>query len=303
MICRFRAPTEPSLSMEYLNVHVSIFHSPEYMGSEPVARATWWNLMGHCAEQENSGRIHGALKWNDRRWQQTCGITLREVKSCEELITWEGDDLVIKFYPTEKEAEVRRKREGGRAGGIRSGMQRSTPSSSASPEASSSASSTPSPDQRSTPSTERKGKERKGKEGKGGNEAEASPKNPSSASLSASRPESVAEAIDYFEAQGSTAPEAEKFFDHFQSTASRAGRWRTSGGALITDWQAAARNWIRRSSDGSSGGAAGLGGGGTPKNSGGGRGSGSDSGPFVRLPIAGVDVGRESDAAAEGGGA
>lgn len=291
--------------MEYLNVHVSIIRSPEYMGSEPISRATWWNLMGYCAEQENGGRISGAASWPDRRWQQTCGVTLKEVKSACDLVAWDGEDLVVKFYPAEKEEEVRRKREGGRAGGIRSGMSRSTPSSSAS--------STPSPDTRSTPSTERKGKERKGMEGNGEPEAvgtaSAVPSSASpSASRSTSRPETVAEAVDYFATQGSSPDEAAIFFDHFQ-----ANGWRQAGKTLMRDWQAAARNWIRRTPVVSRGAAAGLGGGASGKNRFEGRGGGAapNPEPSVNLPVAGLaeafaEVGLAPDgvtplAAAEGG--
>lgn len=55
----------------------------------------------------------------------------------------------------------------------------------------------------------------------------------------ASIPASVEEAKAYFEEQKSTANEAEKFFNYFQSNG-----WRVGGRAPMKDWQASARNWI-----------------------------------------------------------
>mgnify|MGYP004624300969 CR=1 FL=1 len=54
-------------------------------------------------------------------------------------------------------------------------------------------------------------------------------------------PPSEDEAITYFCAQGSSATEAKSFVDYFT-----ANGWKVGGRACMKDWQAAARNWIRR---------------------------------------------------------
>lgn len=54
-------------------------------------------------------------------------------------------------------------------------------------------------------------------------------------------PPTEAEAIAYFAEQGSSEQEAESFIDHYT-----ANGWKQGGKAQIKDWQAAARNWIRR---------------------------------------------------------
>ena len=54
-------------------------------------------------------------------------------------------------------------------------------------------------------------------------------------------PPSEDEAITYFCGQGSSATEAKSFVDYFT-----ANGWKGGGRACMKDWQAAARNWIRR---------------------------------------------------------
>lgn len=54
-------------------------------------------------------------------------------------------------------------------------------------------------------------------------------------------PPSEGEAITYFCGQGSSATEAKSFVDYFT-----ANGWKVGGRACMKDWQAAARNWIRR---------------------------------------------------------
>jgi hypothetical protein len=103
--------------MIYLNLTTAIIRSPEYVGAEPTERATWLNLLTHCVEQENAGRLVGARQWKDRQWQQTCGVTLTETQAKTRLWTWDGDDLVVAFYPIEKETQVKTKRTAGRTGG------------------------------------------------------------------------------------------------------------------------------------------------------------------------------------------
>lgn len=110
--------------MIYLNLKTSTLRAPEYIGSEPTGRATWLNLLCYCAEQENGGRIEGCAGWKDRQWQQTCGVTLAEVREDCLLWEWRGDDLAVAFYPADKQAEVQAKREAGRRGGKRSGKAR-----------------------------------------------------------------------------------------------------------------------------------------------------------------------------------
>ena len=100
--------------MNWLNIQTQILRSPEFIGSDPVARATWLYVFAYCAEQENGGRIEGAKVWKDRQWQQTCGVTLAEVEASTLLLFWEGNDLVLHAYPMQKEYAVQRLREIGK---------------------------------------------------------------------------------------------------------------------------------------------------------------------------------------------
>lgn len=54
-------------------------------------------------------------------------------------------------------------------------------------------------------------------------------------------PPSTDDAITYFCEQGSSAAEAKSFFDYYA-----ANGWKVGGRATMKNWQAAARNWIRR---------------------------------------------------------
>ena len=54
-------------------------------------------------------------------------------------------------------------------------------------------------------------------------------------------PPSTDDAITYFCEQGSSAAEAKSFLDYYA-----ANGWKVGGRATMKNWQAAARNWIRR---------------------------------------------------------
>lgn len=111
--------------MEWINLRVATIRQPHYVGSDPTQRATWFNVLAYCIEQENHGRIVGAALWRDRQWQQTCGVLAKEVREATPLLTFEGDDLLVWNYPSEKQDEVQARREAGRKGGQRSGRVRS----------------------------------------------------------------------------------------------------------------------------------------------------------------------------------
>lgn len=103
--------------MDWLNIHRSTLAAEQFLGCEPIQRATWLCLMAYCADQENGGRIEGASEWGDRKWQQVVRVTKSEVSESCPLWSWEGGAVVVWAYPAEKEAEVRRNRENGGKGG------------------------------------------------------------------------------------------------------------------------------------------------------------------------------------------
>lgn len=103
--------------MDWLNIHRSTLAAEQFLGCEPVQRATWLCLMAYCADQENGGRIEGAAEWNDRKWQHVIRVTKSEVSESCPLWSWDGGAVVVWAYPVEKEAEVRRNRENGGKGG------------------------------------------------------------------------------------------------------------------------------------------------------------------------------------------
>ena len=107
--------------MEFINIPTALFSSPEYIGAEPVQRATWISLLAWCCEQENGGIIEGCRSWGMRRWMQTCGVTDQEINEENELYHFDGDHLVVFGYPHEiqETLKVKRKtaRENGKLGG------------------------------------------------------------------------------------------------------------------------------------------------------------------------------------------
>lgn len=104
--------------MNWVNLNIATLRSPEFIGSEPVARATWLSLLAYCCSQENDGRIRACAEWKDRQWQQICGVTYDEVHSAQPLLIWDGQDLVVWAYPSDKQAEIQSRREAGRRGGL-----------------------------------------------------------------------------------------------------------------------------------------------------------------------------------------
>jgi hypothetical protein len=105
------------IAMEWINIHAPWLRAPEYIGSDPVSRATWFNVLAYCCEQENGGRIVGGANWKDRQWQQTCGVTRDEVEAANLLLSVDGNDVIVWRYPVDKEQAVRQQREAGKRGG------------------------------------------------------------------------------------------------------------------------------------------------------------------------------------------
>ncbi len=93
--------------MNWINLNVTVLDSEEFLGAEPTERGTWLCLLRYCCGQENGGRIEGAKAWKDRKWQQVVRVTLKEVMALCDLWKWDGDDIIVGFYPEDKEAEIK----------------------------------------------------------------------------------------------------------------------------------------------------------------------------------------------------
>lgn len=102
--------------MEWLKLELRNLRGQQYLGSEPVARATWLSLLGYCADTENGGVIENCASWPDRKWQQVVGVTTEEAHLETELYTWEGENLRVEFYPSEGESVVKARRAAGKRG-------------------------------------------------------------------------------------------------------------------------------------------------------------------------------------------
>lgn len=115
--------------MNWINLHIATLDGPEFVGSSPKERGIWLSLLRFCIGQENSGRISFCKSWKDRQWQQLIRVTKKEVSEPCRLWEWDGEDLVVFFYPVDKEEEVERKRETARANGAKGGRPPKKPTS------------------------------------------------------------------------------------------------------------------------------------------------------------------------------
>jgi hypothetical protein len=110
--------------MNYVNVKVADLKHPNFIGSEPVDRATWLCLLAYCCALENGGIIKDCRAWKSRMWEQLCGVTAEEVSRQCALWRWDGDSLVVWAYPIEQEQETQRIRQIRREAGQASGKAR-----------------------------------------------------------------------------------------------------------------------------------------------------------------------------------
>lgn len=146
--------------MEYINIKLETVGDFRYIGSKPVVRATWLNLLVYCAKQENSGRIANCRSWGNDTWAQIAGLRRSEVHTQSQLWDWDGADLVVWGYPIHNQEKCQTLRNVGRLGGKASGASRS----STKPEAIASPNAEPNASPNAAATLEQKEKEGKGKE-------------------------------------------------------------------------------------------------------------------------------------------
>lgn len=110
--------------MEWINIHTSTMTSESVLDATPVQLATWLRMLHYCCAQENSGRLAGAKSWDERKWLRTANVTLADVADGGRLWRWRGEDLLLEFYPLDKQNIVQKKRKFGGLGGKASGERR-----------------------------------------------------------------------------------------------------------------------------------------------------------------------------------
>lgn len=105
--------------MDWINLHIpSVLRSVAFIGSSPGERGTWLCVLAYACEIECGGRLIGGATWKERQWQQSCGVTLREVRLAWKLLQVDGEDVVVNGYPNTKEQHVQQARGAGKAGAM-----------------------------------------------------------------------------------------------------------------------------------------------------------------------------------------
>lgn len=112
--------------MNWLNLNIQTLDSENFLGSEPIDRATWLCLLRYSIGQENSGIIADCREWGDRKWQQLVRVTKKEAMRQCDLWAWDGNDLIVWGYPVEKEDEIQQKRERAKTNGAKGGRPKKT---------------------------------------------------------------------------------------------------------------------------------------------------------------------------------
>ncbi len=112
--------------MNWLNLNIQTLDSENFLGSDPLDRATWLCLLRYCIGQENSGAIANCKEWADRKWQQLVRVTKKETARKCDLWEWNGETLVVWGYPTDKEDEIQQKRERAKTNGAKGGRPKGT---------------------------------------------------------------------------------------------------------------------------------------------------------------------------------
>lgn len=105
--------------MQYVSVPVSVLNSTEFVGSEPVQRATWLCLVGFCCDQENGGVIEDCRSWTDRKWQQIAHVTKAEVSQASDLWRFDGENLEVFAFPVTVQTKLQEKRLHGHAAALK----------------------------------------------------------------------------------------------------------------------------------------------------------------------------------------
>lgn len=94
--------------MNWFRVETANARSQEFLCSTMEQRGKWLTLLNYCAEQNNGGVIEGAAELPSIFFQQSCGMTLEQLREDCPLWSWKEPDLLVGFYPHQAEANYLR---------------------------------------------------------------------------------------------------------------------------------------------------------------------------------------------------
>ena len=103
--------------MRYFPVECASVTGTDFSCATFEQQGQWLNLMTYCASQENGGRIEGAAELPAVFFQRSLAMRKEEFDAECPLWTWDGPDLVVKFYPLQNQEKCQTLRESGRKGG------------------------------------------------------------------------------------------------------------------------------------------------------------------------------------------
>ncbi len=103
-------------------IPIDVFRTPPLAAADDLSAGVWIKLHLYCADQLNGGRIAACKGWSDRVWDRTCGTCAASIEHAVtlDILSWDGDALVVHGYAIDDENGYRAKIDGGRKGGQRS---------------------------------------------------------------------------------------------------------------------------------------------------------------------------------------
>jgi hypothetical protein len=95
--------------LTYLNIEIAtILTAPEF-ADNPAEVGIWLRVAAYAATLGTRGVIADAKKLSPRQFFTLLGVQKREVAKAPHLLTWENDDLFVRFYPADHEERYEQK--------------------------------------------------------------------------------------------------------------------------------------------------------------------------------------------------
>lgn len=214
--------------MNWINLYLPVLRNEAFGCADNEQLGIWLRLATYCFDQENGGKVRGAHDWASRKCQHLLTLDRADLDKKSELWAWKGKDLVLHYFPKDKQKLVQDKRQqASEAAHARWEKARGAKGASASADAHADAHAD------ALRPALRKGKDKDKEKDKKKGKGKAAP-----AAAAFIHP-SLSEVISFFAEQNAPAELATEFFNNYQ-----ANGWVQASGVAIADWRAQGRKWV-----------------------------------------------------------